>query len=378
MATKRKDGRQVVTFVYNGKKYYCYGKTRAEANEKANKKLSELKEKICVDKTNLSLDKYHEQWEQARYGVVKGSTIRKQHFEYNRASQCLIDEVGTKFGSLKLVDIEVQHVRALQKALQETKNDDDTPKFTTTTINGCINLIKHILNDAMRERIITWNPVCSVKELKKTERPARETHHRALTQEETKKFFETAASSYYYNVYRFMIYSGCRCGEVGALKLTDINRKEGKIQIRRTITKDAEGHYIIGKTAKTNHGNRDIPLTEELQEVINDQKKLLKILFPENVHRIDGLLFVSPEGNLLNVASVARDINRRCKKSGVEKFTSHAFRDTFATRCIESGMNPKTLQEILGHADIGITMNLYCHVMDDTKVKEMNNVKIVI
>ena len=158
MATKRKDGRQVVTFVYNGKKYYCYGKTRAEANEKANKKLSELKEKICVDKTNLSLDKYHEQWEQARYGVVKGSTIRKQHFEYNRASQCLIDEVGTKFGSLKLVDIEVQHVRALQKALQETKNDDDTAKFTTTTINGCINLIKHILNDAMRERIITdWN-----------------------------------------------------------------------------------------------------------------------------------------------------------------------------------------------------------------------------
>ena len=109
-----------------------------------------------------------------------------------------------------------------------------------------------------------------------------------------------------------------------------------------------------------------------------DQKELNSIIFPKKVRRIDELLFVSPEGNLLSDVCVNREIGRKCKKTGIEKFTAHAFRDTFATRCIESGMNPKTLQEILGHADIGITMNLYCHVMDETKVVEMNNVKIVI
>lgn len=94
--------------------------------------------------------------------------------------------------------------------------------------------------------------------------------------------------------------------------------------------------------------------------------------------RFDGLIFTSPESTLLNTTCVNREIGRICKTGKIERFTAHAFRDTFATRAIESGMNPKTLQEILGHADIGITMNLYCHVMDDTKVKEMNMVNIVV
>ena len=56
----------------------------------------------------------------------------------------------------------------------------------------------------------------------------------------------------------------------------------------------------------------------------------------------------------------------------------HAFRDTFATRAIESGIDPKTLQEILGHSDISMTLNLYAHVMDDTKHEAMQKIIIAI
>ena len=75
--------------------------------------------------------------------------------------------------------------------------------------------------------------------------------------------------------------------------------------------------------------------------------------------------------------NVERDIANICKKCGVERFTAHALRATFATRAIESGMNPKTLQEILGHSDIKVTMNIYAHVMDTTKTAEMQNVKVI-
>ena len=55
----------------------------------------------------------------------------------------------------------------------------------------------------------------------------------------------------------------------------------------------------------------------------------------------------------------------------IESFSMHCLRHTFATRCIEAGMKPKTLQKILGHSTLGMTMDLYVHVTDDTVFDEM-------
>ena len=62
-----------------------------------------------------------------------------------------------------------------------------------------------------------------------------------------------------------------------------------------------------------------------------------------------------------------------CDKAGIDRFSLHVLRHTFATRCIEAGMMPKTLQMILGHSNISITMNLYVHVIEE-KLKEINMV----
>lgn len=66
---------------------------------------------------------------------------------------------------------------------------------------------------------------------------------------------------------------------------------------------------------------------------------------------------------------------RMCDKAVIERFSMHVLRHTFATRCIEAGMKPKTLHMILGHSNIGITMNLYVHVTDDEKEKEVQSVE---
>ena len=62
----------------------------------------------------------------------------------------------------------------------------------------------------------------------------------------------------------------------------------------------------------------------------------------------------------------------------MRKFTVHCFRDTFATRMIENGMNPKTLQKILGHKNIAMTMNLYAQVTKKTAVDEMRKASFVV
>lgn len=368
MGKRRNDGRKRVSFSYEGKRYYCYGKTIQEARENEFELKKKLIEGVYKKGRDLTLDEYHERWEAARHGTVKGATIRKQSFEYADASKAVIDKAGTVFGKLKLVDIERQNVKDLQAALSK--------KYSTTSVNGIVALIGHILNDAVNDRILTWNPAKGVKPLKRTEPEARDTNHRALTVEETKAFFKAAEGSWYYNLYRFLINSGCRCGEAGALKASDI--RGDVVKIERTITKSANGVYHIGETAKTRKGQRDIPYTEGIRAAVEAQKAQNAVLFGSGPIKLDSCIFQSPRGTLLSVTVVNRDIRSICQKAGIEHFTAHAFRDTFATRAIESGMKPKTLQEILGHANIGVTMNLYAHVMEETKRTEMQSVVIAI
>ena len=64
--------------------------------------------------------------------------------------------------------------------------------------------------------------------------------------------------------------------------------------------------------------------------------------------------------------------------AGINKFSMHVLRHTLATRCIEDGMMPKTLQKILGHSNIGITMNLYVHITEEEKQKEISMVACVL
>lgn len=67
-------------------------------------------------------------------------------------------------------------------------------------------------------------------------------------------------------------------------------------------------------------------------------------------------------------------IYKACDRAKIPRFSMHVLRHTFATRCIEAGMTPKTLQTILGHSNIGITMNLYVHTTDEQKNLEMDRV----
>ena len=377
---KRKDGRVEKSFYWNGKRYYAYGKDENEAIINAYKKEQDLKENGDKNRykkgKELTIDEYHERWEAARYGTVRESTIRKQHFEYLAASNTAIDKAGTRFGDLLLVDIEVQNIRDLQKGLRTQIPPKYKQPRNSNGINGIMNLIKHILADAVNERIIDYNPAKPVKPLQRTEPEARDTFHRALTQEETERFFAGAVDSWYYDAFRFMIYSGCRCGEVGALTLADVSGSE--ICIRRTLTKSEHGPLKIGDSTKTKKGVRRIPMTPELREILDHQISINNMVFGDKVIRFNGLIFVSPRGGLLNDASLNKNLWAICQKAGITRFSAHAFRDTFATRAIEYGMKPKTLQEILGHSNISMTMDLYAHVMEETKIAEMRAIRISI
>lgn len=363
--TKRKDGRFKRTFSYNGKIYYVYGHSKQELDRKEYEKRQAL-ESNRETRDNPTLDEYHAKWEDARRDSVKGATLRKQTFQYNGCADVRIKSTGKRLGDMKLKEINVDDIREVQRAL-------DDGKRKSQTVNDAIAHLSHIFHTAVDERRIDYNPCKLVKPLKRREERARDTTHRALTKEETAVFFKAAAKSFYYDVFRFAVNTGMRAGEIGALYQSDI--RDGMIHVERTVTKTETGGYEIGDSAKTEQGRRSIPLNDTIREILEHQKEINRLL-DGNVVAMNERLFKAPERGLLMVAPADREIARICKRTGIEKFTMHAFRATFATRLIEAGVNPRTVQELLGHADFNLTMNLYGHVVDDTKKEAMQQIAL--
>lgn len=356
-------------FTVEQKRYSVYGQTAKECYEKAKAKEKELSEGQYKKGKVLTISEYFERWIK-RKTKAKETTIRTNKILFNIASGIVIDGNGNTFGNLKIIDIENQHI-------EDVKNGMLRAGKSTRTVNDTVSLIKRILQSAVdKDRIIGWNPARGVDGIDRKEPLARDTYHRALSKKETRKFLQTAKerNSWYYNLYCFLVDTGCRCGEAGALMNADISGQI--IHVSRTVTRTAEGTYRIGDEAKTKAGTRDIPINPLARQAIDNQRAVNRML-GDGVTAINDTVFKSPRGGLLSDTCVNQDIARICKAAGIEKFTAHAFRATFITRCVESGMQPKTLQEIVGHKDISQTMNLYAHCMEETKISQMQAVKII-
>ena len=366
-STRRTDGRRVKTFCEGGKQYYVYGHSEKELREKVEEKRKQIRETKFRPGKELTVREYGERWVENRRGTVKSTTIRSHKILINRACKCALDEAGTLFGDLKLVEVEPDHVRMLQRQL-------DLGGYQTSTVNSTINEIRSLFKDAVVDRILIYNPALGIKPLRRREEEARDTIHRALTEDEVKRFFEEAEGTWYCNLFRVMLGTGMRCGEASALMYEDV--KDGIINVKRTLTRGEDGKTVVGESAKTKAGERVIPLTEVVREALDSQKRYNIEFQGADVFSNEHLFFRNARGGMADSSHVDQAIKRICETAGIEKFTAHAFRDTFATRAVESQMNPKTLQEILGHSDINMTMNLYAHVMDDTKIEEMARVSM--
>lgn len=122
---------------------------------------------------------------------------------------------------------------------------------------------------------------------------------------------------------------------------------------------------------KTKSGYRTIPLTDEALRILKNQRKknseikVVPIEWSEYV-------FLCRKGTPVKNSKYDTGLFKICDKAEIEHFYMHVLRHTFATRCIEGGMKPKTLQKILGHSNIGITMNLYMTTTEDEKKKEID------
>lgn len=209
----------------------------------------------------------------------------------------------------------------------------------------------------------------------------------AVSKEVERKFLkfvkEDAHFSRYYEGIYILFKTGMRISEFCGLTISDIDFKNHSINVNHQLQKRAAVGYYIEET-KTESGKRVLPMTPDVEEcfkkIINNRKP------PKAEPMIDGrtgFLYFDRDGSVvysLHWEHYFKHIVQKYNKTyivQIPKITPHVCRHTYCSNMAKSGMNPKTLQYLMGHSDISVTLNTYTHVNFEDAKKELKNMKIV-
>lgn len=348
---------------YSGRFTDKFGKRK----QKYFKKLSECKKWIAdasyMDKhsdlynpTDMIVDAWFDYWIGIKKQTVRRNTVRNYTERYNRNIKPVI-------GKMLLRD--VRQIQCQEVMLQMARDG-----YRTTTIYQAKIALYNMLDLAVENGILEKNPCNKTVKYnigKETDKK------KALRIAEQKKFLEYAEGTSYCIQFKFILQTGLRTGELVALKWSDIDFENKILKVTRTMEYRYSYQEWVSGPPKSQSGYREIPLTDEAIRLLKMQKeknkkiKLINIEFAEYI-------FLHRGGEPVKNSTYDTALFKICDKADIKRFSMHVLRHTFATRCIEAGMKPKTLQMILGHSNIGITMNLYVDITDEEKNIEINKV----
>lgn len=337
-----------------------YGKRR----QKRFKKLQECRQWISdasyIDEhsnlaqaNDMMVNAWFEYFIEIKKKTVRPNTVRNYTERYEANIKPVI-------GKMLLTDVKPLHCQKIFLDMAEDGYRTSTLYQTRIALYTMFELAKE--NDVLR-----YNPC---KKSVKSDMGKPSEKKEALTIELQKRFLEGATGQSYENQYRFLLQTGLRTGELVGLKWEHVDFKNRVLSIEQSMEyRYKVGEWRIGEP-KSKSGYRKIPLTEEAVRILKAQKEKNKKIeaIPE---KWSEYIFLSRKGEPVKNSTYDTALFKICDKAGIKRFSMHVLRHTFATRCIEAGMKPKTLQRILGHSSIQITMNLYVHVTEEEKQKEI-------
>lgn len=304
--------------------------------------------------SDILVDTWYEYWIGIKKQTVRPNTVRNYSERYERNIKGII-------GKKLLSEVKPIHCQKIFSDMAEQG-------YKTTTIYQTRITLYNMLEFAKENDVILSNPC---KKSVKSDMGKPSEKKVALTIDEQRKFLMAATGQSYENQYKFMLQTGLRTGELVGLKWSDIDFGKRTVTISRTM----EYRYKVGEwrvgPPKSKSGYRTIPLTDEAIRILKDQKEKNSKIKVINIEWGDQV-FLSRKGEPVKNSTYDTALFKICDKAEIRKFCMHILRHTFATRCIEGGMIPKTLQKILGHSNIGITMNLYVDATEEEKTKEMD------
>lgn len=376
---REKNGSYEARAKVNGKQISIYGKDLEKLIEEFEDAKQRAIGNVDYKKDIITLNEWFEEWFinfKSKY--VKETSIRPMKNGFKRT-------FGFYLGNELLKNIRPMDVQKAMNAMY-------TNGIAVRTIRDALGRLKECLEFAVANRMIPANP-CVVIEVPWDYKKAKK--EIALTQDEQNMILNEVKDTWYEELFYFMFLTGVRVGELGALRWSDIDFKNKVVHIRHSLScQYYEGEKIEKLTApKTVNSVRDIPFIGEMEDILETQRKKTRERKNELGKRWRGkeelgeLVFVTSMGSPCNRYIVEKEAQRVYKRlvekeavsavmeqrepEHIRNFHPHTFRHTFATRCFEKDMEPKVVQEIMGHSNISITLNIYTHVAKEKCKQEL-------
>ena len=359
---KRKDGRWEGRYVKgrNGKKAiygYVYSKSYSEVKKqlilkRAEYALEENKPSASAMRDAL-FSELSEMWLRSIQASVKESTWIK----YRNILKC---SIVPRLGNTNLSEIDYSVVSALCNDLMESGGKDQIG-LAAKTVADALSLTKAVIKYASRMKYMTDRTALDVS-VKVKNAPLR-----VLSVQEQQILLSELAGELDYTglgIY-ICLFTGIRVGELCALTWDDISLENNMIHIHRTMqriqTPDGKTKTaILIAEPKSQCSIRDIPIAGTLREKLMQQEAK------------DGYVLTGNKNKYVEPRTMQNRFKAIVERCGIRDAHFHTLRHTFATRCIEVGFDVKSLSEILGHANVSITLNRYVHPSMELKQKNMD------
>ena len=366
---KRKDGRWEGRYIkgrnQNGKAQYGYVYAKSYRELKAKMKNivpTSNKESASVKKkTVLSFECTAQEWLQTKKAYVKESTFMRYNY-------LLEKYILPSLGEYVVTDIQNQDINDFSATLLSSGGSHNDG-LATKTVSDIVCLVKSIMKYAVSKGNNCYynGDLTSIKQQSK--------EMRILSKKEQEIITNNLIDSEDLRDIGILIclYTCIRVGELCALRWQDISLVEKTISIRNTLQRvkiqepvdDCKTKILIS-SPKSQCSLRTIPVPNEIMVLIQNQ-----------VSTKESFVLTGSSDRFIEPRTMQNHFQKVLRSNSIQKANFHCLRHTFATRCVEVGFDVKSLREILGHANVNITMNRYVHPTMDLKRENMERLSIL-
>ncbi len=332
--------------------------SKREAKSVMHKMITEMEQGKLTQRNNKKVSEWMDEWLENYLPNIEETT----RVGYKTKIKCYIKPA---IGDILIKSLRPEHI-------QRMVNDMIEKELAPKNIRDAFNNINAAMKKAVKLRLIPYNP-CEAVELPKLKKYRANVYPTEMIH----TVLDTAKDTDMYLPILLLVMVGLRRGELLALRWDDIDFEKNLLKVRNNLVRGEDG-YII-KPPKSEAGVRDIYLGSDVM----DELKSARLKYMNDAFEYKGsfqnLNFVihKEDGSPFCPDSMSQKWRRFLDAHNLPKIRLHDLRHSNATALIRAGVNPKVVQQRLGHSDVNITLNTYTHVLPEMDIEAAEKLDLI-